>query len=59
LKPHLSAGGALGEDNDGSTVMTGLVPVIHVVELLESLNPARNGAAWMAGTSPAMTEIAV
>jgi hypothetical protein len=39
--------------------MTGLVPVIHVVKLLESLGMAVNGAAWMAGTSPAMTERAV
>jgi hypothetical protein len=28
--------------------MTGLVPVIHVVELPETLGMAVNGAAWMA-----------
>jgi hypothetical protein len=39
--------------------MTGLVPVIHVVELPETLGVAGDGAAWMAGTSPAMTERAV
>ena len=39
-----------------NAVMTGLVPVIHVVKPPETLEPARNGAAWMAGTSPAMTE---
>src|SRR3984885_2065210 len=32
--------------------MTGLVPVIHVVKRPERLGLARNGAAWMAGTSP-------
>ena len=31
--------------------MTGLVPVINVVELPETLGVARNGATWMAGTS--------
>jgi hypothetical protein len=59
LKPNLSAAGLLCEDRDSRTVMTGLVPVIHVVKLLESLGMAVNGAAWMAGTSPAMTERAV
>jgi len=39
--------------------MTGLVPVIHVVQLPETLELAGNGATWMAGTSPAMTERAV
>jgi len=39
--------------------MTGLDPVIHVVERLERLGGARNGAAWLAGTSPAITERAV
>jgi hypothetical protein len=39
--------------------MTGLVPVIHVVQPPETLGVAGNGAAWMAGTSPAMTERAV
>jgi len=39
--------------------MTGLVPVIHVVELPETLGGAGDGAAWMAGTGPAMTERAV
>jgi hypothetical protein len=52
LKPNLSAAGPLCEDRDSRTVMTGLVPVIHVVKLLESLGMAVNGAAWMAGTSP-------
>jgi hypothetical protein len=28
--------GPLGEDNDAEIVMTGLVPVIHVVELPET-----------------------
>jgi len=35
--------------------MTGLVPVIHVVKLPETFRSAGSGAAWMAGTSPAMT----
>ena len=39
--------------------MTGLVQVIHVVELPEPFRLAGSGAAWMAGTSPAMTERAV
>jgi hypothetical protein len=39
--------------------MTGLVPVIHVVKELEKLRIGLNGAAWMAGTSPAMTKRAV
>jgi hypothetical protein len=39
-----------------NAVMTGLVPVIHVVTLPERFRLAGNGAAWMAGTSPAMTE---
>jgi hypothetical protein len=39
--------------------MTGLVPVIHVVLPPESFGLAGTGAAWMAGTSPAMTERAV
>jgi hypothetical protein len=49
----------LSEGNDGNSVMTGLVPVIHVVQPPETLGVAGNGAAWMAGTSPAMTERAV
>ena len=36
--------------------MTGLVPVIHVVKLPETFRSAGSGGAWMAGTSPAMTE---
>jgi hypothetical protein len=36
--------------------MTGLVPVIRVVELPETLRVAGNGATWMTGTSPVMTE---
>jgi hypothetical protein len=36
--------------------MTGLVPVIHVVKPQVRFRSAGNGAAWMAGTSPAMTE---
>ena len=36
--------------------MTGLVPVIHVVQRRKRFRRSRNGAAWMAGTSPAMTE---
>jgi hypothetical protein len=39
--------------------MTGLVPVIHVVKLPERLRSAENVAAWMAGTTPAMTESGV
>ena len=39
-----------------NAVMTGLVPVIHVVKLPETFRSAGSGAAWMAGTSPAMTE---
>jgi len=46
-------------DNDGLNVMTGLVPVIRVVELPEALGVAEDGGAWMAGTSRAMTERAV
>jgi hypothetical protein len=38
--------------------MTGLVPVIHVVKLPETFGLAGNGATWMAGTSPGMTESA-
>jgi hypothetical protein len=45
----------LSEGNDGNSVMTGLVPVIHVVQPPETLGVAGNGAAWMAGTSPAMS----
>jgi len=37
-------------------VMTGLVPVIHVVKPPERFGLTGSGAAWMAGTSPAMTE---
>jgi hypothetical protein len=49
-----------GDDNhESSIVMTGLVPVIHVVKLPETLRVGWSGATWMAGTSPAMTEIAV
>jgi hypothetical protein len=48
-----------GENDDSGTVMTGLVPVIHVVQLPESLGVAGNGAAWMAGKNPAMTDRAV
>jgi hypothetical protein len=39
-----------------NAVMTGLVPVIHVVELSDNFKSSGRGAAWMAGTSPAMTE---
>jgi hypothetical protein len=47
--------------------MTGLVPVIQpnasafddVVKRPEKLRIGRSGAAWMAGTSPAMTDGAV
>ena len=46
-------------ENDGSIVMTGLVPVIHIVEQPDVFRWARNGATWMVGTSPAMAEIAV
>ena len=49
----------MGMENYWSIVVTGLVPVIHVVELPETLRLAGIGAAWMAGTSPAMTERAV
>jgi hypothetical protein len=38
-----------------NAVTTGLVPVIHVVKLPETFRSAGSGAAWMAGTSPAMT----
>jgi len=37
--------------------MTGLVPVIHVAEPQDIPRLARTDATWMAGTSPAMTEI--
>jgi hypothetical protein len=40
-------------------VMTGFVPIIHVVKPPESFGLAGSGAARMAGTSPAMTEKAV
>jgi hypothetical protein len=43
----------------GATVLTGLVPVIHVVKPPERSQLTKNGAAWMAGTSPAMTARAV
>jgi hypothetical protein len=36
-------------------VMTGLVPVIHAATPRLILKIVRNGAAWVAGTSPAMT----
>jgi hypothetical protein len=36
--------------------MTVLVPVIHVVRQPERFRSAVIGAAWMAGTSPAMTD---
>jgi hypothetical protein len=36
-------------------VMTGLVPVIHAAPPRLILKIVRNGAAWVAGTSPAMT----
>jgi hypothetical protein len=45
-------------DSTQSAVMTGLVPVTHVVKLLEILEPAGSIPAWMAGTSPSTTEIA-
>jgi hypothetical protein len=35
-----------------NAVMTGLVPVIHVVQLPKTFRSAGSGAAWMAGTSP-------
>ena len=37
----------------------GIIPVIHVVKQIDVFRLAGNGAAWMAGTSPAMTERAV
>ena len=39
--------------------MTGLVPVIHVAEPSDGFELAGSRAAWMAGTSPAMTEKAL
>jgi hypothetical protein len=49
-------GDALPETN---AVMTGLVPVTHVVKPLDIPRLAGTGAAWMTGTSPVMTERAV
>jgi len=37
--------------------MTGLVPIIHVAEPPDTPRLAASGATWMAGTSPAMTEM--
>jgi hypothetical protein len=42
-----------------NAVMTGLVPVIHVVQLPKAFRSTGSGAAWVAGTSPAMTKRAV
>jgi hypothetical protein len=39
--------------------MTGLVPVIHAVQLPASLGASGGPTTWMAGTSPAMTESGV
>jgi hypothetical protein len=36
--------------------MAGVVPVIHADPLLLKVIGQNHGAAWMAGTSPAMTE---
>ena len=55
------------QDSNIRAVMTGLVPVMRpnasafgdVVKPPERFRSAGNGAAWMAGTSPAMTERAV
>jgi len=41
LKPNPSAAGPQGEDSDSGIVMTGLVPVIHVVKLPESFRSGR------------------
>jgi hypothetical protein len=38
--------------------MTGFVPVIHAVMRSLTSMVFRSGAAWVAGTSPAMTEAA-
>jgi hypothetical protein len=38
--------------------MAGLVPAIHVMKRRKTGSVAESGAAWMAGTSPAMTEFA-
>jgi hypothetical protein len=35
--------------------MAGLVPAIHAAPLQTTFKAGVNGAAWMAGTSPAMT----
>ena len=50
LEIALIGRGPLGEDNDAEIVVTGLVPVIHVVERPETLGVAGNRATWMAGT---------
>jgi hypothetical protein len=51
-------GAFLAQGQHASAVMTGLVPVIHVVKLPEIWGLAGSVPAWMAGTSPAMTELA-
>jgi hypothetical protein len=38
-------------------VMPGLVPGIHAERTVLSSEALRDGAAWMAGTSPAMTSV--
>jgi hypothetical protein len=38
-------------------VMAGLVPAIHAVTRSLTGKVFRSGAAWMAGTSPAMTAV--
>jgi|HubBroStandDraft_1064217.scaffolds.fasta_scaffold901399_2 hypothetical protein len=40
------------------TVMAGLVPAIYAVTRPLASNVLCSGAAWMAGTSPAMTAVA-
>jgi len=35
--------------------MAGLVPAIHATPLQQTFGTSRGVAAWMAGTSPAMT----
>jgi hypothetical protein len=62
---NLSSRGArlFGERNSVATlrllqsqrVMPGLVPGIHALKPARTSRAAHGGAAWMAGTSPAMT----
>jgi len=42
-----------------TAVMAGLGPAIHAALQVETFNVKHDGAAWMAGTSPAMTAVSI